>query len=173
MTDQKFITVADSHSRQVAAFLDIDGRSIAAVSQLVGALSRLDLAERHAFADWELGNAQRVRSTLAATGFELHQSWSTSQDGMPCAGPVNGLSRCISDVLSRYPDLDTVVLLSDHVSLAKVMRLLSWQGYSLVWISSHSSLTEFGRSVDQVACGQSEYLSGAASVLGGKEKCAD
>ncbi|MDY6877550.1 MAG: NYN domain-containing protein [Chloroflexota bacterium] len=117
---------------KAAMFVDAENHADLHVSALLQRLSQFDIVERHAYADWRNRCLDRLAEQLEHTGFAMHHTWSGHSCGAQKNKADGQMERDIVQVVSRCPEIETVVIVSGDAFFIRVAYQLRQQGRRVI-----------------------------------------
>lgn len=110
---------------KAGVFVDAENHPDLQVSVLMKLLGAYGVVEQHAYADWRNRRLGSLTCSLAREGFEMHHVWSGYRLGTRKNTADGYMARHIMQVLTRCPEIDTVIIVSGDaffVNLAHHLR---------------------------------------------------
>lgn len=123
------ITAAAS---KAAVFVDAENHADLRVFKLMRQLSWFAVLERHAYADWRNRRLDRLAEDLVDYEFQLHHTWSGRFLGARKDTADGYMAQGIWRVVSRRPEIATLVIVSGDGFFVDVTRELRQLGKSVL-----------------------------------------
>jgi len=120
---------------QAAAFVDAENHMDLDVAVLMRRLSGLDIAERHAYADWRDWRLSRLAEHLGREGFDMHHTWSGDCAGAHKNRADHQMSQDIMRVLERRPEIQVSVLVSGDAFFVPTVQQLRDRGRRVMMVA--------------------------------------
>jgi uncharacterized LabA/DUF88 family protein len=120
------------HHPQAAVFVDAENHADLHVFALMQRLDRLNIVERHAYADWRHPRLDRLAERLEHADFEMHHTWSGHRCGCQKNKVDRQMERDILRVVSGNPEIAAVIIVSGDAYFAGVVRQLSQRGKQVI-----------------------------------------
>jgi len=112
--------------------VDAENHADLHVSALMQRMGRFDVVERHAHADWRYQRLDRLAEQLEHSGFEMHHTWSGHRCGAQKNKADGQMGRDIVRVVSRRPEIETVIIVSGDAFFTHVVQQLGRQGKRVI-----------------------------------------
>lgn len=122
----------ETEKQKVAIFADAENQANLNPWDLERRMPGYQVVEKHAFADWRNSRLNRLATTLAKHGFELHHVPSGNRPGALKNTADGHLSRGALKVLKRRPDVGTVVIVSGDAFFCLLAHQLRSQGKNVI-----------------------------------------
>lgn len=117
-------------------FVDAENHPDLDVTFLMRRLSKFDVVERHAYADWRNRCLDRLAERLEREGFDMHHTWSGHRPGAQKDKADGCMRQDIVRLLARRPEVDVVVLVSGDTFFTDIVLWLQERGKRVIVASA-------------------------------------